>query len=381
MGFDPVTAQAAVLAASKKVTTAPLDLSAYESRQGQFPTFVRYSGNPIFIGGGGQTSSPLPNPWPPAGSNPSGPWPITRPWVVHVENLLSSPLGKFYMYFSTDHATDHGGIGLAYANSPLGPWTYYGLVYQDTTTGSTQTEWPCVVWDEDNACFNLYHHVVGLTGGGLIGGQITCLATSPNGVDTWTRIGPVIDPGLHNASTGNDYWSGGTSYPTVFRTANGWRAFLFGPTGIYNRSHLAYSNDGRNWQVDPRYLGDQASMIGGNQTTVAPSRKFLALNHVPIMWGGRIWVITLDSSLAAGSGANPCDFFAAPLTPNLRLFRAKPKKCMTGTLGSWETTFNKIGNVMAYGGKLYLYYRSGLPILNGGAGESFGVAIATPGVV
>lgn len=362
---------------------SPLDLVGWDSRQAQFPNFSKYSGNPIFVGLGQTNSQLTTSAWNPASSNAQQ-WPITRPYVIRVDEILSSPLGKFYMYFSTDHATDYGGIGLAYANSPLGPWTFCGQVYQNTTSGASQTEWPSVIWDEDNSQLNLYHHVVGLPSP-VVGGQVTCLATSTDGIHwtTYTGVnanGAVIDAYLSNGSNGNDFASGGFGYPSVCRLAGKWATVLFVVTSTYNRCGLAVSDDGRIWTIDPRYLGDLTTYIQGAAST-APTTHFLALNNTFCWWGGRLWTVTLNSEWVSGTTPNPDTFLAGPLSDDLRLFRAKPKQCVASTLQAWETTFFKIGSVLAYEGSLYLYYRSGNPIQYGGAGENFGVAVATPGTV
>jgi hypothetical protein len=88
--------------------------------------------------------------------------------------------------------------------------------------------------------------------------------------------------------------------------------------------------------------------------------------------------VTLDTTWGSGVGANSNDFYAAPLSDDLRNLRGKPRKCVSSTLQSWESSFIKMGSVVSYQGKLYLFYRAGNPVAYGGAGEAFGVAVATP---
>ena len=75
---------------------------------------------------------------------------IYWPWIIRVDDKLDNPLGKYYLYYSTDHAMTAGGIGLAYSNNILDGFTDYGKIYQN---GNKETETPSVIYDYKNKKF------------------------------------------------------------------------------------------------------------------------------------------------------------------------------------------------------------------------------------
>ena len=80
---------------------------------------------------------------------------IYWPWIIRVDDKLDNPLGKYYLYYSTDHAMTAGGIGLAYSNNILDGFTDYGKIYQN---GNKETETPSVIYDYKNKKFIIYFH-------------------------------------------------------------------------------------------------------------------------------------------------------------------------------------------------------------------------------
>lgn len=70
--------------------------------------------------------------------------------VIKVDGLIPNALGKYYATFSTNHNA-RGGIGLAYADDPKGPFKNYGEIYVDTVVGDS-TETPFVIYNEKIAC-------------------------------------------------------------------------------------------------------------------------------------------------------------------------------------------------------------------------------------
>lgn len=68
------------------------------------------------------------------------------PYVIKVDGLIPNPLGRYYVYLSTDH-DDVGGIALAYCDTLGEALTPHGTVYVDTTLGR-QTETPAILWNE-----------------------------------------------------------------------------------------------------------------------------------------------------------------------------------------------------------------------------------------
>ena len=80
---------------------------------------------------------------------------IYWPWIIRVDDKLDNPLGKYYLYYSTDHAMDTGGIGLAYSDNILDGFTDYGKIYKN---GNKETETPSVIYDYKNKKFIMYFH-------------------------------------------------------------------------------------------------------------------------------------------------------------------------------------------------------------------------------
>ena len=86
---------------------------------------------------------------------------IIFPSVIRTCGHIEKPLGKYYMYYAPHDAP--GGICLAYADSPEGPWIEYdanplithiwGTHYSVSHVSS-----PHALWNEDENCLFLYYH-------------------------------------------------------------------------------------------------------------------------------------------------------------------------------------------------------------------------------
>lgn len=114
---------------------------------------------------------------------------INGPSVIRVPKWIENPLGKYYMYFAHHHGKY---IRLAYANSPIGPWTIYkpGVLKIEHTGAKGHIASPDVVINEANQTLRLYFH--GYSENKAIG-QKTFLSTSKNGLD-FTAFNTVLGP-------------------------------------------------------------------------------------------------------------------------------------------------------------------------------------------
>ncbi|WP_216362756.1 glycoside hydrolase family protein [Formosa algae] len=114
---------------------------------------------------------------------------INGPSVIKVPKWVENPLGKYYMYFAHHHGKY---IRLAYANSPIGPWTIYkpGVLKIEQTGATGHIASPDVVINEANKTIRLYFH--GYPEDKAIG-QKTFLSTSKNGLD-FTAYDTVLGP-------------------------------------------------------------------------------------------------------------------------------------------------------------------------------------------
>jgi len=111
------------------------------------------------------------------------------PCLLDARVLGAGRLADWYLYYSTDHSTGAGGIGLAIADDPFGTWTDQGKLFDSTLPGlgGTQAETPDVIpiYDNDNnfVRLSMLGHNFGMPGG--IGQQCTWECTSTDGIN-WT---------------------------------------------------------------------------------------------------------------------------------------------------------------------------------------------------
>jgi hypothetical protein len=278
------------------------------------------------------------------------------PWVLRVDDVLGAPLGTYYMWISTNHGGASGRIGLLYANNPLGPWTWYGVVYQDTTSGS-ETETPSVVWNPSTSLFHMYYQQLGPSGLPSSQSQATLLATSPDGV-TWTRIGVV-------AIVEDDVTvSGHSGYWRPWRVGGKWHAHSLLRGGNQPRFGLWHSPDGLSWTVDYRPIGYGSEWVAGN--------KIVAMNSGSVMEiYGRLWWIGQRTDFNSGGTHTGSTYVMAPLASSLRALGG-PAVTVIDVDQGWESDdMGAGGSVLVDGGLIYLYYTSGSPL-------AIGVAVGVP---
>jgi hypothetical protein len=253
------------------------------------PQFTRYVGNPIFSASLSALGSIY---W----WNP-----------MKVAGLIGSPINAYYAWYSTDHATSSaGGIGLATAPTPLGPWTDQGLVYVDTTSGYNDTECPSVMWDPIYKVFRLYYKQVYSSGS-----QSMFYATSPDGVN-WTRGGAMLsETYLYDYPGDGSYLVG---YFSPFRIGEQWAAWAIHGGGNYPHWILCWSPDGVNWTPDPHPLVNMAQISPDGGTV---SRTGLE-GSVPVWYRGRLWVAVISTSFTSGTSVKSANILVAPLSTNFR---------------------------------------------------------------
>lgn len=282
---------------------------------------------------------------------------IYWPWVLpNMRSILgSAALDDIYLYYSSDHATGTGGIGLATAPKPEGPYTDRGLIYTDLTFGD-QTETPCVVWNPDTSKFHMYYQQrgVGRT-------QETCLATSPNGFNNWTLVaqGVIHVPDVDFPGDGH------TGYAKVFRLGKRWVAQHLMGGGDYGRFGISYSNDGITWQTDPNPMSNLADF-----TEDSYYRKIESVS-VPFRFRGELWTTYSTSLLESGGVNTDRNVWVGPLRDMrqpVALFPTVPP----GAAGTWDAGTISSAHVIEYQQKLYMYYQG--VGLDGNA--AFGLAIA-----
>ncbi|GAB2489705.1 hypothetical protein GCM10027063_33750 [Promicromonospora xylanilytica] len=184
------------------------------------------------------------------------------PSVFHAGAHLEDPLGEWYVYYAPHD--DPGGINLMYADSLDGPWTQH----EGSPVVANQWEGvydvphvssPDAVWNADEERMYLYFHG---------DNRVTRYATSTDGV-TFDYGGTAVTTAMVDAAQpGRNATE--TSYARVFRnpdrsSSQRW-GMLFMTNYDTNVRHinLAWSRDGRDWQVEPEPIVTPGPVEGTN---------------------------------------------------------------------------------------------------------------------
>lgn len=216
---------------------------------------------------------------------------LIYPSVVRVEGLIAKPLGKFYMYYAPHDAP--GGICLAYADKPEGPWQEYPqnpvISRQwDPHYKVSHVSGPDAIWSESEGKMLLYFHGEN---------PVTRVASSTDGA-RFTYEGEAVTtkmfPGITEAS-----------YGRVFRHAlpgkdNQYVMLLMGNDRGTRRIYLAWSKDGRKWETRPKPLMDP------------PPGTDQVAGSVLLPWAGKLYLIAHANNSKAKGGLNVgFDLYAA----------------------------------------------------------------------
>jgi len=172
---------------------------------------------------------------------------VIYPSVVCVGSRIANPLGKFYLYYAPHDAP--GGICLAYADKPEGPWREYDnnpVIARNWPPHYqvSHVSGPDTIWSQDEGKLLLYFHGEN---------PVTRVASSSDGVH-FTYEGEAVTtrmfPHLSEAS-----------YGRVFQHRlpgkdNTYVMLLMGNDRGTRRIYLAWSKDGRKWDTRPTPLMD-----------------------------------------------------------------------------------------------------------------------------
>jgi hypothetical protein len=271
---------------------------------------------------------------------------LYSPFVIDVQGKIATPIARYYMLLSTNHAVGGGdGLFLVTAPAPSGPWTPYvgalggARVYQDTVQGNS-TETPSIVWNPVNGLFHIYYQQAG-TGAN----QATVLATTADFI-TYERIGTVIAD-TDNSLTPGD---GHTGYAKVYRLArNYWVAVhLNGGTGYSHRS-VSYSYDGVVWRTDwtPYFGSVEAS--ARNDRSSSPAGVLFTVN-------GRLWSLGINKEYTSGVNTGQPVVTAGPVAPNLTRW-LYPPQVVWQPAQLWEAVGGEFHSpVVDDAGDLWFYY-------------------------
>lgn len=194
---------------------------------------------------------------------------IIFPSVIYVSEILENPLDRFYMYFSTHDKP--GGIGLATASNPLGPWKKYEgnpvLERNNRNSNTAHISSPHVIWNPYLKCFFMYYHGM-REWDNQKAEQTTGFAVSKDGIKWEKTSTPVIDSGNPNAWDGNEL-----SYARVTLLREGYFVMFYMGRDIHRSAPklgLALSRDGIKWQKNSQPFLFPSSV----------TQKFISTGHL-----------------------------------------------------------------------------------------------------
>jgi hypothetical protein len=163
---------------------------------------------------------------------------IIIPSVVET-GRLQKPSGRYYMYYAPHDAP--GGICLAHADAPQGPWREYEanpLIARDWPPyyKVSHVSGPHAIWIEEERRLFVYYHGEN---------DVTRFASSADGV-RFRYEGVAVTTKMFDAVSE-------ASYARVFRHAlpgkdNRYLMLLMGNNRGTRRIYLAWSKDGRTWE-------------------------------------------------------------------------------------------------------------------------------------
>jgi hypothetical protein len=164
---------------------------------------------------------------------------IIIPSVIEA-GQLQKPLGRYYLYFAPHNAP--GGICMAYADSPAGPWKEYKanpLIAREWAPHYkvSHVSGPHAIWmDEEQRLFLYYHGE----------NDVTRIASTTDGI-RFQYEGVAVTTKMFDAISE-------ASYARVFRyTLPGkdsrYILLLMGNNQGTRRIYLAWSKDGRTWET------------------------------------------------------------------------------------------------------------------------------------
>lgn len=263
------------------------------------------------------------------------------PCIIRVPDGLPGQLGKYYMYWSTDHSTGRGGIHMAYADHPTGPWTpldvttltipawMQGMPKTGTTTmwrdtyhkdltawsdfeqipaglTGTQTETPWVMPDlSGERKLIMYYQTRNpaelVT---TLGAQSTFFAKSDDGI-SWVRgVKPIATNGVMNDYTRAQALifpfkriipgDGHTGYAAFYDVGSQRIGYSSSGGTSWSRQAMWLSGDGMTFRMDPRRLSYRADISGADDMKITGMFRLF-------QWRGEIWGTTNVQSPGSGT--------------------------------------------------------------------------------
>lgn len=278
------------------------------------------------------------------------------PMHSHAAALGITPIDNYYAYYSTDHDLGDGGIFLATAPTPLGPWTRQGAAGQAgniLTDGSNrQAETPVVHYDPENNRLLMIYHIY-MTAG--VTRQQSKVAESADGIN-WNIIdyiypwaGTSLDQ-VHARHTG--YMSWGRDPLGVVPGWVGWSR-LFGGADT-SLCAATRSLDGVHWEMD--FLPVDFPFLMGHieDTRVIHNHGYATQ---PFAYQGQR-LLPVAPFRATAVSQNKGYIAIVRLGDDMRNMSAQEAVPFPLTEPDEIARENVISGVLVEGGVLYLYYQS-----------------------
>ncbi|CAI1682273.1 Uncharacterised protein [Serratia liquefaciens] len=298
-------------------------------------------------------------------------------WIISTERI-ANPINnaKLYAYWSTDHGSA-GGIFMATADDPMGPWVSQGRIYLDPS--SEQTETPAVKWCEFRQHFVMYYHVQSAKYGpndsiSAKGIQSTLCAYSDDAVN-WTKDPNfILDKFNQNVGDGHSgyFYPCDTPDGLIARSALGgtgyglttiWR-HRGGPLGGINiNGHIT-----NNWYCDYRDVGSNYEATFGTQYQGLRTIPFglfgFTVNGVR-MAVGQLW------NRRSATEAATVSIVAGPVTADYKRFIGLPTVIWTPQ-ESWESMDVRMSNYYVDDKYVYVFLSMGVNVASGAGANVIG---------
>ncbi|HTG44721.1 MAG TPA: hypothetical protein VK633_09330 [Verrucomicrobiae bacterium] len=276
---------------------------------------------------------------------------VIHPSVLPIGRHLTNALGKFYMYYAPHDAP--GGICVAFADKPEGPWGEY------TNNPVISRDWaphykvshvsaPEAIWNEEERKVFLYFHGEN---------NVQRLASSEDGIyfkyERAVLTSNMVEEGVREVA-----------YGRVFRHTlpgkdNRYIQFFLGNRRGTRLVYLAWSKNGREWQTRKTPV-----------LNLAPGTTQIA-NAIYFPWKGRHYLIFHGHSNATNLNID-VDFYAAETDPAFERI-THLGKFMDRRFVSPDNPALMAPFILEEGGKYYLYFNIGKRLNN-----QIALAIATP---
>lgn len=276
---------------------------------------------------------------------------VIYPAVLRMDRHIAKPPGKFYMYYAPHDAP--GGICVALANKPEGPWREY------TNNPVIGCDWaphyrvshvsgPDAIWNDKEGKVFLYFHGEN---------DVTRLASSADGIH-FDYEGAVVTTQMFETNVTE------ASYARVFQHTlpgkdNRYVMLLMGNKQNTRRIYLAWSKDGRQWETRRAPLFDPPP--GTDQVSGA----------IYFSWGGRDYFIfhSHNSNIKFNEGF---DLYLAETDAAFEHV-SQLGKFMDHNFVSPTNPAVMSPTILEEDGRLYLYFNVGPRLQN-----KIALAIATP---